>query len=487
MARALMPAVLTDLNLQLAWSKVYENQGCAGTDGQTLEDFAEHLYARLDALRNEVRNQTYQPLPLLRVELDKPAGGVRLLSIPTVRDRILQTAVTRIIEPLFEAEFEDCSFAYRKGRSVDQAVARIQSLQRQGYHWVVDADIQGFFDNIDHTLLLTQIGQFIADPELLALLALWLQATVQDGKQLRQVRKGIAQGSPIAPLLSNLYLHHLDEALLDNNLRLIRFADDFLILCKSQDHAEQALELTDQVLGQLRLTLNTRKTQLIHFDQGFRFLGVQFIRSLAFKTDPDQPNLLAALPIQAVQETVPPLTPTTNAIQQAFADAGLKASQFPAVQTVTLAPHDEDDLPADHDPLLRTLYLLQHGQVLGKESERLVVRQEQKIVREIPAIKVDQIMVFGNAQISTQAMQFCLQQRIPIYLLSSLGRYYGVIDSFDTDPILLQREQFLHANNEVFCLKLATAMVHGKIANSRVLIQRHARRHNTEVLNLAVA
>ena len=108
---------------------------------------------------------------------------------------------------------------------------------------------------------------------------------------------------------------------------------------------------------------------------------------------------------------------------------------------------DEEDLPADHEPLLRTLYLLQHGQVLGKESERLIVRQEQKIVREIPAIKVDQIMVFGNAQITTQAMQFCLQERIPIYLLSGQGHYYGVIDSFNTEPVLLQREQFLRAND----------------------------------------
>ncbi len=126
-------------------------------------------------------------------------------------------------------------------------------------------------------------------------------------------------------------------------------------------------------------------------------------------------------------------------MQLAFSAANLNAKDFPAREqpVENLGRLDEQDLPTDHEPLLRTLYLLQHGQVLGKESERLIVRQEQKTVREIPAIKVDQIMVFGNAQITTQAMQFCLQERIPIYLLSGQGHYYGVIDSFNTEPVLL--------------------------------------------------
>ncbi|MFA5925043.1 MAG: reverse transcriptase domain-containing protein [Methylococcaceae bacterium] len=243
MQKAQLSDALTDFNLHQAWSKVYENQGCAGVDRQTLMAFAGQLHLNLETLRNEVLYETYQPQPLLRVPVEKPDGGQRLLSIPTVRDRVLQTAVTRVIEPLFEAEFEDCSFAYRKGRSVEQALERIQCLQRQGYQWVVDADIQGFFDNIDHTLLMMEVGKFITDTGLLRLIQLWLRATVVDGNRQFVLHKGVAQGSPLAPLLSNLYLHHLDEALLDNNLCLVRFADDFLILCKSQNRAEQALEL----------------------------------------------------------------------------------------------------------------------------------------------------------------------------------------------------------------------------------------------------
>jgi CRISPR-associated protein Cas1 len=553
MQKAQLSDVLTDFTLNQAWSKVYENQGCAGVDQQTLEAFAEQLHKNLETLRNEVCYETYKPLPLLRVELEKPSGGIRLLSIPPVRDRVLQTAVTRVIEPLFEAEFEDCSFAYRKGRSVEQALERIQLLQRQGYHWVVDADIQRFFDSIDHTLLMMEVGKFITDTGLLRLIHLWLCATVIDRSRRFVLHKGVAQGSPIAPLLSNLYLHHLDEALLDNNLCLIRFADDFLILCKSQNRAEQALELTDKVLRRLRLNLNSRKTQIVHFDQGFRFLGVQFIRSLAFKTEADEPDLLALPSLSEITNAVKLIKTTSfqqgfttgypasrpsdkcksvpdrfvpeprshgrrpgsrpcdldnsnssrydklindmgtaqpqSIMELAFSEANLNTENFPAPEEPleNLERPGQEGLPADHEPLLRTLYLLQHGQVLGKESERLIVRQEQKIVREIPAIKIDQIMIFGNAQITTQAMQFCLQERIPIYLLSGQGHYYGVIDSFNTEPVLLQREQFLRANDPAFCLKLATALVHGKIANSKLMLQRLARRHNSKVLTTAAA
>ncbi len=488
MSKPQLSTALSDFTLHQAWGKVYENQGCAGVDRQTLMAFAEHLLLNLDTLRNEVLSNTYQPQALLRVAMDKPSGGKRLLSIPTVRDRILQTAVAMVIEPVLEAEFEDCSFAYRKGRSVDQAVARVQILQRQGYQWVVDADINAFFDNIDHTLLLNQLSRLISDTGILQLLQIWLAATVIDGDQQVVLHKGVPQGSPLSPLLANLYLHHLDQALLDDNLCLVRFADDFLVLCKSRDRAEQVLELTDQVLNQLQLRLNSQKTRVVHFDQGFGFLGVQFIRSLAFKTEADPPNQPSSSPENRQSPPQPPEQPQPL-MQLAFAQAGHNAKDLPEDQPALagLDILDKAELPSDNQPLLRTLYLLQHGQVLAKESERLLVKQEGVTVREIPAIKVDQVMVFGNAQITTQAMQLCLQERIPIYLLSGQGHYYGVIDSFNTEPILLQRRQFIRADDAGFCLDMAKAIVLGKLANSRLMLQRLARRHNPEVLNASAA
>ncbi|MBA1333302.1 hypothetical protein QQ73_20390, partial [Candidatus Endoriftia persephone str. Guaymas] len=169
-------------------------------------------------------------------------------------------------------------------------------------------------------------------------------------------------------------------------------------------------------------------------------------------------------------------------LAQAFAEAAISPANFPS------EPDPEQvQEPPDYrlDPRLRTLYLLKHGQVLGKASERLLIRQNGRVKQEIPAIKVDQIMIFGNAQITTQAMQFCLRERIPIYLLSGAGRYYGVVDSFDTDPVLLQKAQFERADDPQFCLRLAQNILHGKISNSRTLLRRLARKRQAPALEQA--
>ncbi|MGH8476461.1 MAG: CRISPR-associated endonuclease Cas1, partial [Methylococcales bacterium] len=166
-------------------------------------------------------------------------------------------------------------------------------------------------------------------------------------------------------------------------------------------------------------------------------------------------------------------------IASAFREAGISAADFPGddphpVES-DLIPETED---ASFDPRLRTLYLLRHGLVLGKESERLVVRSKREVIQEIPAIKIDQIMVFGNAQITTQAMQFCLQESIPIFLLSGQGRYYGVVDSFETDPVLLHRDQFQRTEDPQFCVGLAREFIRGKLANCRMILTRQARKRD---------
>jgi len=519
--------VLSDPNLFAAWAKVKDNRGCPGHDGISVPVFEKKLLANLATLSNEVCHGFYKPQSLMRIEIPKDNGGTRSLSIPSVRDRLLQTAVALCITPLFEAEFEECSYAYRAGRSVKQAVQRVEQLRDDGYQWVVDADIESFFDEIDHALLMEKLHSLLVDKGILKLIHQWLKSDVADGDTLFQLTKGVPQGSPISPLLSNLYLDQLDEAFLDNDMALVRFADDFLVLCKNKEKAEAALILSNEILDDLRLSLNEEKTRLVDFNAGFRFLGVQFVRTLAIKSKVVHKRIRS---LHAVDHAPPPVVdrveekeeeidstpdllryfqgnPGSDVMRSAFAEADLSGNQFVPASMKTAdsvasssSPEDtssepQQDLPtADeevlastgHDPRLRTLYLTEHDYELAKAAERLVIQRGDEVLKSIPSIKVDQVMIFGNAQITTQAMHYCLMERIPIYLLSAKGRYYGVIDAFDTEPVLMHRDQFLRADDDAFTLNLAKGFVMGKLHNSRLLLKRQSRNRDSAALQKAL-
>jgi len=261
-----------------AFERVRDNHGCAGVDCVTIEKFEGEVEKNLAELSHELATGSYRPLPLIKIIVDKGNGEGRSLSIGAIRDRIAQTAVLSVIAPLFEAEFEDCSFAFRKGRSVRQAVDRIRKYYDQGFKWVVDADIDEFFNTVNHEILLKKAGKLIKDAAILRLIELWVKVEVWDGEALSVLSRGIPQGSVVSPILANLFLDELDEALLSRGYKLVRYADDFIILCKDKAEAEKALELTDSVLDKLSLTLD--ESDIVSFDQGFKFLGVLFLKSV---------------------------------------------------------------------------------------------------------------------------------------------------------------------------------------------------------------
>jgi len=267
--------------LSSAFQHVKENHGCAGVDGVTIERFKKNLELNLARLQDELERQIYFPLPLMKILVEKRNGEPRALCIPVVRDRIVETAVLQIIGPVLEKEFEDCSFAYRKGRSVRQAVYKIKDYYDKGYRWVVDADIDAFFDSVDHKLLLAKFKQYIHDPQIQRLIELWLEAEIWDGTSLKVCQKGIPQGSPISPILANLFLDELDEELLRKGYKYIRYADDYVILCKKKEDAEKGLELSKQVLEKLLLELD--EEEITTFDKGFKYLGVIFLKSMVMK------------------------------------------------------------------------------------------------------------------------------------------------------------------------------------------------------------
>lgn len=269
-------------SLFAAFKRVRKNKGCAGVDRVTISRFEKDLFSRLTDLSQEVKRKRYLPLPLLKILVDKGHGETRRLCIPTVRDRVLQTSVLREIEPIIEKELEHCSYAYRKGRSVQQAVQQVHIWFMKGYRWVVDADIDAFFDNVNHEKLIHKIEDCLTNEEIFHLIKQWIKAEIWDGNSIEIAKKGIPPGSPISPILANLFLDELDENLLNEGFKPIRYADDFLILCKDRDRATQALEITNEILEQLSLKLD--EGDIRHFDQGFKFLGFVFARSVILKS-----------------------------------------------------------------------------------------------------------------------------------------------------------------------------------------------------------
>jgi len=276
---SLIDKVYRPATLRSAWQQVLVNRGAAGVDRVSVERFAGHLDRYLSELGQELEAGRYRPLPVRRVEVEKADGKLRPLGIPTVRDRVAQAAVKRVIEPIFEHMFAPTSFGFRPGRSCKDALRVVDGLLKAGYTHVVDADLKGYFDSIPHDRLKQRLAAHISDSRLLALLDGWIEQDVVQELNRWTPTSGTPQGAVISPLLANLYLHDLDLKLAQLGLSMVRYADDFVILCRSAAEAVHALDVVSAWVAAEGLQLHPDKTHVGDcrlVGQGFEFLGYRF-------------------------------------------------------------------------------------------------------------------------------------------------------------------------------------------------------------------
>lgn len=277
---SLIDKVYKRKNLEIAWEKVQANRGSGGVDGQSLEDFAAQVDQLLDRLQRELTDDVYQPQPVRQVPIPKEGkpGEYRMLGIPAIYDRVCQQALLNRLEPLFEPVFDAANFGYRRGRSTQDALRKVWKEIQSGREWIVDADLKDFFGSVEHDKLLALVAQRVADGRVLRLIEAMLKAGSYAQGKLFPTEQGTPQGGVVSPMLSNVLLTPFDREMRQRGYQLTRYADDWVITCKSTAEARAAVAAARRILSALGVQLHPQKTRIVHVQNGFEFLGYKIKR-----------------------------------------------------------------------------------------------------------------------------------------------------------------------------------------------------------------
>lgn len=463
---ALFSRAVSAAGLAAGWERVLANRGAAGGDRVTCEAFERGAAARLGELRDRLLAGAYRPGPVRRVEIPKDSGGVRRLTIPCVADRVAQSSVGLVLSPLLEGEFEDVSYGYRPGRSVKQALAEVQRLRKEGFVHTFDADIEAYFDNVPHDRLMDRLLVSVSESPLSELVALWLETSSEAGR-------GLAQGSPLSPLLANLYLDHLDEEVVSAGMRIVRYADDFLVLARDASGAQKAKEMVGATLAGLGLRLHPEKTRLRDYDQAVRFLGASFVRSFVLAGGDDAPALS-----------------DTERLLADIARRDREAEEALEVKRKGASAERE----AGYTRAIRVLHVADKGRRLGLRNLAFAVFEEIKgsesgdkprLLAAIHPTQIDRIEIGPRALVETEALRNALSFGVELAFVNGHGETLGALAGPLPQRATRHIAQARHHLDPVLRLDLAQRFVAGRIRNQRALVRRINQRRGDDAAAMA--
>lgn len=424
--------------LEAAWIQVRSRRGAAGIDGIGIEGFESDLSSNLSQLQADFLDGSYRPQSYRAVDVPKSGGGHRRLVIVCVRDRVAQTVAAFLLRQFIDPLLHPCSYAYRSGLGVHDALQKVTQYRDRGFTHVVCADIERFFDSVLHETLFEQLRSIPIPEPIFQFLRLTLGVNMVLPTGTLAPCEGLPQGLPVSPLLANFYLTPFDRRMIDAGFKLVRYADDLAICCPDSSSVECAVKEITAALNPLGLRLSEDKTLVTTFEAGFEFLGARFTRREVLPA--------VAHPYEA-DFTPPPQRPKRPPAQALPRSMG------------------------------RTLYLQEQGSSLGRHGDRLVVSKDKRTLIDLPARHIDQIFIFGRVQITSAAMAFCLTCGVPVHLFSGRGRYYGVLRRVEKSSHLIHRAQFTKLEDSSERLAFSRAIVKTKLSNSRTFLASHARRH----------
>lgn len=463
-AETLLHACAKASRLRAAWDHVVQQSEVPGVDGITPEALRGHEGTFLEALAQELVEHRYVPSPLAGVLIPKENGQPRALAIPTLRDRVAQRAACDLLSPAIDTLLEESSYAYRRGLSRTAAAVALQRAYEEGYRFVLDADISSFFDSVEWATLFAKLEALYPGEPLMQLVKAWVTAPVFFAGKTVERSQGLPQGAVISPLLANLYLDQLDEELQAQGFRLVRYADDFVVLCRSEEDARRAQEAARQALAKLGLQLNPEKTAIRSFEQGFTYLGYLFCRSLVLEkkkeaspSNPERPldipkaSWLAAVPLAELRQL------TLASPKQARA-AGPSRS-LPQ----KLAPEP---------PPRRPLYLVEPTATLSLEGETLQVASPALGSIRIGLATLSHVVVIGRCRATLPALLALAQRGVPTFFCRRTGELYAQLQP-RTPSLALQHAQLAFVHNQEARLAFARSIVQAKLHNAATLATRH--------------